>query len=84
MGCLQVTDLSALTAEKINETIDKFFAGLKIRKTNIDDIINIVKEKILTKNISESKDILNTLQTELTNNEFANESKLILNNINFF
>ena len=31
MGCLEVTDLSALTAEKINETIDKFFAGLKIR-----------------------------------------------------
>jgi len=79
MGCFEVTDLSALTAEKINETIDKFFAGLKIRNTNIDDIINIVKEKILTKNISESKDILNTLQTELTNNEFVNESKQILN-----
>jgi preprotein translocase subunit Sss1 len=78
MGCFEVTDLSALTAEKINETIDKFFAGLKIRKTNIDDIINIVKQKILTKNISESKDILTTLQTELTNNEFANESKQII------
>ena len=64
MGCLEVTDLSALTAEKINETIDKFFAGLKIRKTNIDDIINIVKQKVLTRNISESKDILTELQNE--------------------
>ena len=78
MGCLEVTDLSALTAEKINETIDKFFAGLKIRKTNINDIINIVKQKVLTRNISESKDILTELQNELTNNEFANESKQII------
>lgn len=79
MGCTQLADLSALQPEKITETIDKYFAGMPIRKENISsNLIQIVKNKVLSKNQADPMEAVRELETELSNNEFVQESKKIL------
>lgn len=79
MGCTQLGDLSALQPDKITETIDKFFAGMPIRKENItNNLIQIVKNKVLAKGQADPIEAVKQLETELSNNEFVQESKQVL------
>ncbi len=78
MGCCLKLAPINLNAEKICEQINKFFAGMAARKLDITQIVDEIKVKILSGQITDLPSLKQALTDKTVNSEFAQTSQQVI------